>query len=70
MAWGGQQNASEGREKLVMAIRGRESANRRHERAHEVLVKAKSANSCFKIFLEAAKEHEEALRMAITAEFV
>jgi len=53
-----------------MAIRGREYANSSHERAHEVLVEAKRANSGFGIFVEAAKEHEEALLIAITAEFV
>ncbi len=35
-----------------------------------MLVEAKSANSGIKSFVEAAKEHEEALLMAITAEFV
>ncbi len=51
---------------VVMAIRGRECANR----AHEVILEAKRANSGFGIFEEAAKELAEALRMAITAEFV
>jgi hypothetical protein len=35
-----------------------------------VLVEAKRANSVFKIFEEATKEHEEDLLIAITAEFV
>ncbi len=52
------------------AIRDRESTNRGQERAHEVLLEAKRANSGFGIFVEAAKEHEEALLIAITAEFV
>jgi hypothetical protein len=47
---------------VVMAIRGRECANR----AHEVLLEAKRANSDFGIFVEVAKDLEEVLRMAIT----
>ncbi len=35
-----------------------------------MLVEAKSANGGLKIFVEVAKELEEALRMAITAETV
>ncbi len=45
-------------------------ANRGHERAHEVLVEAKSFKSVFKIFVEAVKEHEEALIIAITFDTV
>ncbi len=38
--------------------------------AVRMLVEAESANSGFEIVVEAVKKHEEALRMAITAETI